>query len=68
MFSSFIKNDFIYVSEYWHIAGQAPDEDASDKNGKTSIPPSPIPSIYNHYLHILLMPPQNLTWPWKSNV
>ena len=36
------------------------------RSGKPSNPPSLIPSDYCHYFHTLIIPPQELTFPWKT--
>ena len=41
------------------------DEDAWNRNGKPFNLSSLIPSPYCHYYHILLIPSQELTLPWK---
>ena len=41
------------------------DENVCNRNRKPSNPPSPVPSIYCHYLHTLLITSQELTFPYK---
>ena len=42
------------------------DEDACNQNGKPSNSPSLIPLTYWHYFHTVLIPPQELTYLYKS--
>ena len=41
------------------------DEDACYRNANWSNPSSLIPSSYCHYFHTLVIPSQELTFPWK---
>ena len=41
------------------------DENVCNRNRKPSNPPSPVPSVYCHYLHTLLITSQELTFPNK---
>ena len=42
------------------------DENARNRNDKPSNLPPLIPSTYCHYFHTLVIPSQELTFPWKQ--
>ena len=44
------------------------DENACNGDGKPYNSPAPIPPTYSHYFHTLLIPSQELTFPWKPTV
>ena len=58
------QNHCLLISQAQKISAVS-DEDACNQNGKPSNPSSPIPSTYCHYFHTLLIPSQELTFPYK---
>ena len=70
-----IMDSDIRTSNPWFLMAQAQkigvlqivvsDEDAWNRNGKLSNPPSLVPSAYCRYFHTLLIPSQELAFPWK---